>query len=137
MDAESSYNLEIQIVAPNSRVRWFSLNNVVDVDRTNFTDLVAEVVDKYPHDYGDIVRLFYFCMDSKVNIQVYTDQDLVEMFTKHKASKYCLLIVAYHSPSSEPPVIPDWDSSSTMNSVEPPFTPSIACPSLAEPSHAQ
>jgi len=112
------------------------LNKVVDADCPNFTYLVAEVVDKYPHDYGDIVRLFYFCMDSKVNIQVYTDQDLVEMFTKHKASKYCLLIVAYHSPSSEPPVIPDWDSGSTVNSVEPLFTPSIACPSLAEPSHA-
>ena len=107
MDAESSYNLEIWIVAHSSRARWFSLNKVVDADRTNFTDLVAEVVDKYPHNYGDIVRLFYFCMDSKVNIQVYSDQDLVEMFVKHKASKYCLLIVAYHSPSSEPPVIPD------------------------------
>ena len=58
------------------------------------------------------------------------------MFAKHKDFKCCLLTVAYHSPSSEPPVIPDWDSSSTMNSVEPPFTPSIACPSLVEPSHA-
>ena len=101
-----------------------------------FTDLVAEVIDKYSHDYGDLVRLFYFCMDSKVNIQVCTDQDLVEMFAKHKASKCCLLTVAYHIPSSEPPVIPDWDSGSTVNSIEPPFTPSIACQSLAEPSHA-
>ena len=91
MDAKSSYNLEILIVAPNSRARWFSLNKVVDADRTNFTDLVAEVVDKYPHDYGDIVRLFYFCMDSKVNIQVCTDQDLIVMFAKHKASKCCML----------------------------------------------
>ena len=55
MDAESSYNLEIQIVAPNSRARWFLLNNVVDADHTNFIDLVAEVVDKYPHDYGDSI----------------------------------------------------------------------------------
>ena len=52
MDVESSYNLEIWIVAPNSRAWWFSLNKVVDVDRTNFTDLVAEVVDKYHHNYG-------------------------------------------------------------------------------------
>ena len=136
MNTESSYNLEIRIVAPNSCARWFSLNKVMDDDRTNFTGLVAEVVDKYPHDYGDTVRLFYFCMDSKVNIQVCTDQDLIVMFAKHKASKCCLLTVAYHSPSSEPPVIPNWDSSSTVNSVEPPFTPSIACPSLAEPTHA-
>ena len=67
-DAESIYNLEIQIVAPNSRALWFSLNKVMDADCTNFIDLVAKVVDKYPHNYGDIVRLFYFCMDSKVNI---------------------------------------------------------------------
>ena len=82
MDAKSSYNLEIRIVAPNSHSWWFSLNKVVDADRTNFIDLVAEVVNKYPHDYSDIVRLFYFCMDSKVNIQVCTDQDLVEIFAK-------------------------------------------------------
>jgi hypothetical protein len=88
MDAKSSFNLEIQIVAPNSHAWWFSLNN------------------------------------------------LFEMFAKHKASKCCLLTVAYHSPSSEPPMISDWDCGSTMNSVEPPFTPSIAYPSLAEPSHA-
>ena len=87
MDAESSYNLEIRIVALSSHARWFSLNKIMDADRTNFIDLVAEVVDKYLHNYGDIVRLFYFCMDSKVNIQVCTNQDLVEMFAKHKASK--------------------------------------------------
>ena len=33
-------------------------------------------------------------------------------------------------------MILDWDFGSTVNYVEPPFTPSIACPSLAEPSHA-
>ena len=58
MDAESIYNLEIQIVAPSSRARWFSLNKVMDADHTNFTDLVAEVVDKYPRNYGDIVSAF-------------------------------------------------------------------------------
>ena len=58
MDAESSYNLEIRIIAPSSRARWFSLNKVMDADHTNFTDLVAEVVDKYPRNYGDIVSAF-------------------------------------------------------------------------------
>jgi hypothetical protein len=47
--------------------------------------MVADVVDKYPHDYGDIVSLFYFCTKTKVNIQVRSDQDLVEMFAKHRA----------------------------------------------------
>jgi hypothetical protein len=73
-----------------------------------------------------------------VNIQVHSDQDLVEMFAKHRASRTCLLTIAYYSPSSESPVIPDWDCSSpsTVNPVEPPFTPSIGCPNLAEPNHA-
>jgi hypothetical protein len=62
-----------------------ALNQVLDADRTHFTGLVADVVDKYPHDYGDIVSLFYFCTKTKVNIQVRSDQDLVEMFAKHRA----------------------------------------------------
>jgi hypothetical protein len=138
MDPESSFNLDMRIVAPKSRAQWFSFNEVVDVDRTHFTGLVADVVEKYLHDYGEVASLFYFCREAKVNIQVHSDQDLVDMFAKHRASTTCLLTIVYHSPSSEPPVIPDWDcgSPSTVNPVEPPFTPSIACPNLAEPSHA-
>ena len=49
------------------------MNKVVDADRTNFTNLVAEVVDKYPHDYGDIVRLFYFCMDKQQDNAMFGD----------------------------------------------------------------
>jgi hypothetical protein len=40
------------------------LDKVVDADFTNFRELVDGVVDKYPYAYSDIVRLFYFCMDS-------------------------------------------------------------------------
>jgi hypothetical protein len=88
MDTNTSFHLEIWIVTPNCRsCGWFLLGKVVDSDVTNFTDLINEVVDKYPCDYGDIVRLFYFCMESKVNTQVCSAQDLVQMFTKHKASK--------------------------------------------------
>ena len=39
------------------------MNKVIDVDRTNFIDLVAEVENKYPSDYRDVVRLFYFCIE--------------------------------------------------------------------------
>jgi hypothetical protein len=102
MDADSSFNLEIRIVSPNCRGGgWFALDKVVDADVTNFRDLIDEVVDKYPSGYGDKIRLFYFCMDSKVNIEVCNDHDLVQMFAKHKASKCCLLTLAYHSPSLE------------------------------------
>ena len=63
MDPASSYNLEIQIIARHTRARWFSLNKVIDADHTNFVDLVAEVENKYLSNYGDVVRLFYFCIE--------------------------------------------------------------------------
>ena len=95
------------------------MNKVVDADRTNFRDLVDEVVDKYPTGFGDIVTMFYFCVDSKVNIQVSSDQDVLEMFAKHKASKCCFLTFAYHNPSSEPPLILDWVSAVLPSLLKP------------------
>jgi hypothetical protein len=56
------------------------------------------------------------------------------MFAKHRASKCYYLTFAYHNPSSEPPLVLDWDVSRTALSVEAPFTPSMHCPSIAEPS---
>ena len=44
------------------------MNKVVDADRTNFVDLVAEVENKYPSDYEDVVRLFYFYIERQMNI---------------------------------------------------------------------
>jgi hypothetical protein len=49
------------------------------------------------------------------------------MFAKHKDTKLCLLNVSYHDPAVELPEIPQW-------SVEPPVTPSVPCPTIAEPS---
>ena len=134
MDENSQFNLEIRIVDSKSRGRWYCLDKVVDADFTNFRDLINEIVDKFPPYYGDLVKLFYTCMDTKGHIPVCCDQDLVEMFGKHKASKCCFLTFCYHSPDSEPPKIPAWDVSSTGQSVQVPLTPSMACPSLAESS---
>ena len=133
MDENGRFKLEIRIVAPKTRDRWNSLDKVVDADFTNFRDLVDEVVEKYPPCFGDIVKLFYSCKDTKANIQVCSDQDLVEMFAKHKNSKCCYLTFCYHSPSSESPKIPVWDVSASGESVQAPFTPSMPCPSIAEP----
>ena len=106
MDDNSRFKLEIRVVAPNCRGRWYSLEKIVDADFTNFKDLVDEVVDKCPPSFGDIVKLFYSCMDTKANIQVCSDQDLVEMFAKHEASKCYYMTFCYPSPGSEPPEIP-------------------------------
>ena len=133
-DDNSRFKLEIRIVAPNCHGRWYSLEKFVDADFTNFRDLVDEVVDKCPPSFGDIVKLFYSCMDTKANIQVCSDQDLVEMFAKHEASKCSYMTFCYHSPDSEPPEIPVWDVTTTSKSVAAPCTPSMPCPSITEPS---
>jgi len=58
---------------------------------------------------------------------------MLAMFEKNRATRTCLLTVAYHSPGTQP-VLPDWESGSPRKSVEPPFTPSVVSPSIAEPS---
>jgi len=134
IDDNSCFKLEIRIVAPNYRGRWYNLEKNVDADFTNFRDLVDKVVDKCPPSFGDIVKLFYSCMDTKDNIQVCSNQDLVEMFAKHEASKCCYMTSCYHSPGCEPLEIPVWDVTSTSKSVAAPWTPSMPCLSIVEPS---
>jgi hypothetical protein len=95
------------------------------------------LLNKYPSDYRDVVRLFYFYIERQMNIQLCTDQDLLDMFAKHKDSKCCYLTFAYHCPRTEPPKIPPWDFSSSWQSVENPLTPSLPCPSIAQPSQTQ
>jgi len=56
MDENSRFILEIRIVSRNSRGRWYGLDKVVDADFTNFEDLVDEVVDKCPPNYGDMMK---------------------------------------------------------------------------------
>ena len=53
MDKKSQFNIEIRIVAPESRGWGYIVDKVVDPDFTNFKDLVDEVVDKCPPSYGD------------------------------------------------------------------------------------
>jgi len=88
-DIETSFNLEIRIISPSLRGRWYGINKVVDSDTINLKDLIDEIVDEFPCRYDDVVKLFYFCADSKSNIQIHSDQDLMHMFVKHMSSKCC------------------------------------------------
>lgn len=102
-DADSSYNLEIRIVSRNCRGRWYELSKVVDADRINLRDLIDGVVDKYPHGYLELVKVYYFALDRKVNIELRTDQDLLHMFEKHSVSKCCFVTFAYYKAEAGPP----------------------------------
>jgi len=56
------------------------MSKVVDADRINFKDFVDEVVETNPHGYGELVKVYYWALDTKVNIELCTDQDLLHMF---------------------------------------------------------
>lgn len=74
MDPNSSYNLEFQIVAANTRAQWYSLNKVVDADVANYSNVMSGIVDKYPGHYGDAFSLIYWCHDTNMNIPLTNDQ---------------------------------------------------------------
>jgi hypothetical protein len=84
-DIETSFNLEIRIISSTMRGPWYGINKVVDSDTTNFKDLVDEI------------------LDTKSNIQIRSDQDLMHMFAKHMSSKCCFMSIAYHKPDVDPP----------------------------------
>jgi len=133
MDPISSYNLEFRIITENMRGgKWYGVSEVVDADRANYRNVVEGIVDKYPGRYGDTYSVFYWCHDTKMNIPLTNDHDLVEMFAKNKASKCCWMSLAYYKPNTVPPVIPSWDPI-TEQSIEPPITPSMATPSIVTP----
>jgi hypothetical protein len=57
----------------------------MDDDVTEFRDLVDEVADKYPCDFGGTVRLFYFYIDNKINIIL--KHDLTKCYLKYLQKK--------------------------------------------------
>ena len=126
-----SYNLEISIIAYNTRSKRFSFSKVVDTDTANFKDLPEEIQEKYPCGYGDLVKMFYYAADTKSNIEATIDQELLDMFAKHVSTKTCCLSIAYHPPSSEPPTIPIWDDCDDF-----PWTPSLPVPLAVDASHS-
>ena len=78
MDVKSSFNLEIWIVAPNTRGRGYCWSKVVDADFT-----------KPPSALIKLWMLTSPSLQADFNIQVCSNQDLLEMFGNHEASKCC------------------------------------------------
>jgi hypothetical protein len=110
MDPNSSYNLEFWIIAENTRGgKWYCVIEVVDADHANYKNVVLGIVDKFPRRYGDAYNVFYWCHETKKNIPLTNDHDLVQIFAKNEASKCCLMSLAYYEPNKGPPVIPSWD----------------------------
>ncbi|KAG2612689.1 hypothetical protein PVAP13_4KG319405 [Panicum virgatum] len=47
----------MRIIGTNTRSCWYSCSMIVDSGTTNFKDLVAEIVDKYPCGYGEVPNI--------------------------------------------------------------------------------
>lgn len=109
MDPESSFKIEFRIIVTNARFAWFLHTEVVDSDTTNFKDILDEMLWKYPCSYAEVPKLYYYFVQSKANIEVSSDQDLLKMFQKHASSKTCYMSIPHHHPSTDPPSIPVWD----------------------------
>ncbi|WVZ49879.1 hypothetical protein U9M48_001202 [Paspalum notatum var. saurae] len=135
MDPKISFNLECRIFATKSRFPWFLHTEVVDSDTMNYKDLLDEIMRKYPCSYGEVVKMYYYCAESKSNIEVCCDQDLVNMFQKNASIKTCHISIAHYDPSTNPPAIPLWDVT-YAKAVEIPCTSSMPAPTQSsdEPS---
>ncbi|KAJ1294175.1 hypothetical protein BS78_01G125400, partial [Paspalum vaginatum] len=114
MDPKTSFNLEFRIFATKSGFPWFLHIEVVDSDTMNYKDLLDEIMRKYPCSYGEVVKMYYYCAESKSNIEVCCDQDLVNMFQKNASTKTCHISIAHYDPSTNPPAIPLWDVTYAM-----------------------
>ncbi|WVZ51360.1 hypothetical protein U9M48_002512, partial [Paspalum notatum var. saurae] len=75
MDPKTSFNLEFRIFATKSRFPWFLHTEVVDSDTIKYKDLLDEIMRKYPCSYGEVVKMYYYCAESKSNIEVQGNAD--------------------------------------------------------------
>jgi hypothetical protein len=73
----------------------YSFSKVVDSDLCNFKDFVDETVDQFPHGYQELVHVFYYSDVTKASSLVTTDQELLEMFSKHVDSKVVHMTITY------------------------------------------
>ncbi|KAJ1268304.1 hypothetical protein BS78_07G124700, partial [Paspalum vaginatum] len=126
MDPHMSFLLKIRVVGTNDQLRWYSDSKVVDFDTMNFKDLLDEFLEMYRCRYGEVPKLFYFCRETMSNIEILSDNDIVEMFAKSSATKICMLTLAYHYPDEKVPAIPLCDSPAKR--VDVPLTPRMTAP---------
>ncbi|CAL4983816.1 unnamed protein product [Urochloa decumbens] len=139
MDPKTSYFLEIHIKANHRTCRpetsCYKFSKVQDSDVCNFMDFVREIVDKCPHGYQELVHVFYYDDVTKGSSQVTSDQELLEMFSKHADRKVVHITITYTEPRDMP--IPCMCFHPKISEVlDIPCTPSIACPSIAAASQS-
>ena len=94
---------------------------VVDSDRTNFSDFVESVVEKYPPGYMEVAHVQYYDEALKTFPEVKSDQELMFMFSKHCKTKVIIMFIAYRGPSGPYEPVTKWDfnvDSQPKNNIE-------------------
>jgi hypothetical protein len=92
-------------------------------------------VDQFPHGYQELVHVFYYNDVTKASSQVRTDQELLEMFSKHVDSKVVHMTITYTDPK-DMPISCMCFHPKISEGLDIPCTPSIPCPSLAAGSQS-
>ncbi|KAJ1256715.1 hypothetical protein BS78_K325900 [Paspalum vaginatum] len=109
MDTETSFLLQIQVIGTNDHLSWYSDSKVIDTDMTNYRDLVDGFLDSYCCRYREVAKVFWYCAETKSNIPVRCDEDVIDMFAKNVSTKTCRVTIAYHYLDVDPPAIPPWE----------------------------
>jgi hypothetical protein len=111
MDPNSTYLLKIKPIG-KKKVRkdfsCFSFEMVINLELTNYKDLIEEIVDKYPLGYLKVTHVQYFDDVKKIFPEVQTDQELMSLFEKHSKTKVMNLFISYCSPSEPFESIKEW-----------------------------
>ena len=89
--------------------RCFNFEKVLDLDSTNYMDLVKSIVQQYPPGYLEVAHVQHYDDSLKTFPEVKCDQDLMSMFEKHHKTKVVHMFVAYCDPSEMYEPITEWN----------------------------
>ena len=99
MDLDSTYLLEIKLVANIKKVRkdvlCWCFDKTIDSDTINLKDLVDEITDQYPPGYLEVAHVQYYDADLKTFPVVNTDQELMSCFRNIVTTKVVHMFIAY------------------------------------------
>ncbi|KAJ1295067.1 hypothetical protein BS78_01G195600 [Paspalum vaginatum] len=113
MDANSTYLLKIRMLANRKKGRkdvgCLLVEKVIDSDLINFKDIFESIIEEFPPGYLEVAHFQYFDEGMKFFSEVKSDQELMEMFSKHSKSKVVDMFVQYCDPSDTYEPITRWD----------------------------
>lgn len=113
MDPNTCYQLEIKMLGNRKKARedmqCYAMEKFVDSDLMNIKDFIESIVAVCPPSYLEVPHIQYFDDVMKAFPEVLSDQDLMSMFAKHKATKVVTMFIQYCDPSEAYVPITKWE----------------------------